>query len=169
MCYGPEFIAQAVRDWLGRIGMKTLYIAPSSPWENGYCESFNGSLRDERRDDEIFYTLAEAKVLIEARRRHYNSVRPQSSLGYRPPAPGAAAPPFSISGSAWLHLRPAMAVETPVFSLSSRTSRCGLLRAPPVRLPMPGRPSVPSARDAGACRPSADTRPPANRSAPRGW
>jgi putative transposase len=111
MCYGPEFIAQAVRDWLGRIGMKTLYIAPSSPWENGYCESFNGSLRDERRDDEIFYTLAEAKVLIEARRRHYNSVRPQSSLGYRPPAPEATLLPASSSGSASLHLRTRLATK----------------------------------------------------------
>ena len=108
---GPEFIAQAVRDWLGRIGVKTLYIAPGSPWENGYCESFNGSLRDELRDDEIFYTLAEAKVLIEAWRRHYNSVRPQSSLGYRPPAPEATLLPASSSGSASPHLRTRLATE----------------------------------------------------------
>ena len=89
-----------------------LYIAPGSPWENGYNESFNGSLRDELLNGEIFYSLAEARVLIEAWRRHYNTVRPQSSLGYRPPAPEAATPPFSASGSASLHLRPAMAAET---------------------------------------------------------
>lgn len=108
---GPEFIARAVQHWLGRIGVKTLYITPGSPWENGYCESFNGSLRDELLNGEIFYTLAEAKVLIEAWRRHYNTVRPHSSLGYRPPAPEAAAPPVPPSGSASLHLRPALAAN----------------------------------------------------------
>jgi len=112
MCYGSEFIAAAVQTWLRQIGVKTLYIAPGSPWENGYNESFNGSLRDELLNGEIFYTLAEARVLIEAWRRHYNTVRPHSSLGYRPPAPEAATPPLPASGSASLHLRPAMAVET---------------------------------------------------------
>ncbi len=97
---------------LGRIGVKTLYITPGSPWENGYCESFNGSLRDELLNGEIFYTLAEAKALIEAWRRHYNTVRPHSSLGYRPPAPEAATPPVSPSGSASLHLRPTLAENT---------------------------------------------------------
>ena len=86
---GPEFCAQALREWLGRIGVKTLYIQPGSPWENGYNESFNGKLRDELLDREIFYTLQEAKVLIEQWRRHYNRVRPHSALGYRPPAPEA--------------------------------------------------------------------------------
>ena len=89
--------------------MKTLYIAPGSPWENGYNESFNGSLRDELLNGEIFYSLAEAQVLIEAWRRHYNTVRPHSSLGYRPPAPETATPPYPASGSASLHLRPDMA------------------------------------------------------------
>ena len=84
---GAEFIATAVQVWLAQIGVKTLYIAPGSPWENGYNESFNGSLRDELLNGEIFYSLAEAKVLIDAWRRHYNTVRPHSSLGYRPPAP----------------------------------------------------------------------------------
>lgn len=79
---------------------------------NGYNESFNGSLQDELRGCEIFYSLAEAKVLIEAWRRHYNTVRPHSSLGYRPPAPEAATPLLPASGSASLHLRPAIAVET---------------------------------------------------------
>ncbi|MGW8191986.1 IS3 family transposase [Sphingomonas hankookensis] len=109
---GSEFIATAVQTWLGQIGVKTLYIAPGSPWENGYNESFNGSLRDELLNGEIFYSLAEARVLIEAWRRHYNTVRPHSSLGYRPPAPEAATPPLPASGSASLHLRPAMAAET---------------------------------------------------------
>ena len=109
---GPEFIATAVQEWLGRIGVKTLYIAPGSPWENGYNESFNGSLRDELLNGEIFYSLTEAKVLIEAWRRHYNTIRPHSSLGYRPPAPEAAMPPLPASGSASLHLQPAMALET---------------------------------------------------------
>ena len=86
---GPEFCAQALREWLGRIGVKTLYIQPGSPWENGYNESFNGKLRDELLDREIFYALQEAKVLIEQWRRHYNRVRPHSALGYRPPAPEA--------------------------------------------------------------------------------
>ena len=89
MCYGSEFIATAVQKWLGQIGVNTLYITPGSPWENGYNESFNGSLRDELLNGEIFYSLAEARVLIEAWRRHYNTVRPHSSLGYRPPAPEA--------------------------------------------------------------------------------
>ena len=86
---GPEFCAQALREWLGRSGVKTLYIQPGSPWENGYNESFNGKLRDELLDREIFYALQEAKVLIEQWRRHYNRVRPHSALGYRPPAPEA--------------------------------------------------------------------------------
>jgi transposase InsO family protein len=86
---GPEFTATAVREWLGRIGVKTLFIEPGSPWENGYVESFNGKLRDELLNGEIFYTLKEAKVLIERWREHYNRVRPHSSLGYRPPAPQA--------------------------------------------------------------------------------
>src|SRR3546814_10155158 len=84
---GSEFIATAVQKGLAQVGVKTLYITPASPWENGYNESFNGSLRDELLNGEIFYSLAEAKVLIEAWRRHYNTIRPHSSLGSRPPAP----------------------------------------------------------------------------------
>jgi putative transposase len=89
---GPEFVAKVVRGWLGRIGVKTLFIEPGSPWENGYNESFNGKLRDELLDREIFYSLREAEVLIERWRRHYNTVRPHSALGYRPPAPEAVLP-----------------------------------------------------------------------------
>ena len=86
---GPEFTAKAVRRWLGRLGVKTLFIEPGSPWENGYIESFNGKMRDELLDREIFMTLTEAKVLIESWRKEYNETRPHSALGYRPPAPEA--------------------------------------------------------------------------------
>jgi transposase InsO family protein len=89
---GAEFTSQAVREWLAKVGVQTLFIEPGSPWENGYCESFNGKLRDELLDREIFYTLLEAKVLIERWRGHYNTQRPHSALGYRPPAPEAIFP-----------------------------------------------------------------------------
>jgi putative transposase len=86
---GPEFVAKAVREWITAVGAKTAYIEPGSPWENGYCESFNSKLRDELLKGEIFYTLKEAQIVIESWRRHYNTVRPHSSLGYKPPAPEA--------------------------------------------------------------------------------
>jgi transposase InsO family protein len=86
---GPEFTAHAVREWLQRLGVKTLYIEPGSPWENGYVESFIGKFRDELLDREIFYTIQEGRVLVERWRQHYNRVRPHSALGYRPPAPEA--------------------------------------------------------------------------------
>ena len=89
-CYGPEFIAKALREWIAAVGAKTAYIMPGSPWENGYCESFNSKLRDELLNGEIFYTLKEAKIVIENWRRHYNTVRPHSSLGYKPPSPEAS-------------------------------------------------------------------------------
>ena len=89
---GSEFTAKGVRRWLNELGVKTLFIEPGSPWENGYIESFNGRLRDELLDREIFTTLFEAKVLIEEWRRQYNEIRPHSSLGYRPPAPQAKLP-----------------------------------------------------------------------------
>jgi transposase InsO family protein len=84
---GGEFTARAVRAWLMKVGVRTLFIEPGSPWENGYVESFNGKLRDELLNGEIFYSLKEAQIMIETWRRHYNAVRPHSSLGYRPPAP----------------------------------------------------------------------------------
>ena len=84
---GPEFIATAVKGWISGVGAKTAFIEPGSPWENGYVESFNGKLRDELLNAEVFSTLLEARVLIEQWRLHYNTVRPHSSLGYRPPAP----------------------------------------------------------------------------------
>jgi len=86
---GPEFTAKKVTEWLERVDVKTLFIEPGSPWENGYNESFNGTLRYELLDVELFDTLLEAKVLIERWRVEYNTIRPHSSLGYRPPAPEA--------------------------------------------------------------------------------
>ena len=86
---GPEFTTRAIRRWLNRLGIKTLFIEPGSPWENGYIESFNGKLRDEPLNREILTTLEEAKVLIEQWRREYNQVRPHSALRYKPPAPKA--------------------------------------------------------------------------------
>ena len=84
---GPEFIAKKVRQFLSRLSVKPLFIEPGSPWENGYIESFNGKMRDELLSGEIFYSLKEAQVLIEMWRKHYNTVRPHSALGYKPPVP----------------------------------------------------------------------------------
>jgi transposase InsO family protein len=89
---GPEFVAEAVRRWIALVGAQTAFIEPGSPWENGYIESFNARLRDELLNSEIFYSLKEAQIVIEAWRRHYNTMRPHSSLGYRPPAPEAIVP-----------------------------------------------------------------------------
>jgi transposase InsO family protein len=101
---GPEFTAKTVRRWLRRVGVSTLFIEPGSPWENGYIESFNGKFRDEFLDREILDTPLEAKILIERWRRDYNTIRPHSALGYRPPAPeaicavpaGSGAPPLRL-------------------------------------------------------------------------
>jgi transposase InsO family protein len=89
---GPEFVAEELRKWLATVGTGTLYIEPGSPWENGYCESFTGKLRDECLNGEIFYSLREAQVVIEKWRVVYNTLRPHSALGYRPPAPAACSP-----------------------------------------------------------------------------
>ena len=89
---GPEFVAAELRKWLGTVGTGTLYIEPGSPWENGYCERFNGKLRDECLNGEIFYSLKEAQIVIEKWRVEYNTRRPHSALGYRPPAPAACSP-----------------------------------------------------------------------------
>ena len=94
---GPEFVAEAVQQWIAVAGAKTAYIEPGSPWENGYVESFNARLRDELLNGEIFYTLQEAKIIIESWRLHYNAVRPHASLGYKPPAPEVFVP----SPNAW--------------------------------------------------------------------
>jgi putative transposase len=111
---GSEFTARRVRQWLSRVGVQTLFIEPGSPWENGYVESFNGKLRDELLNREIFETLLEAKVLIERWRREYNTIRPHSALGYRPPAPEArqlcsfapATPPRTNTTEPITQLRP---------------------------------------------------------------
>jgi len=89
---GAEMKAKIVRGWFAKLGAKTLYIAPCSPWENGYCESFNGKLRDECLNGEIFYSLKEATVVIEQWRKHFNTIRPHSSQNRRPPAPLTSSP-----------------------------------------------------------------------------
>ena len=97
---GPEMVAKVLRQWLKRLGSKSLYIEPGSPWENGYCESFNGKLRDELLNGENFYSLKEAQAVIEKWRVHYNTRRPHSALGYRPPAPLTIAPsPPTLDGA----------------------------------------------------------------------
>src|SRR5215211_2902237 len=97
---GSEFVAKAVQDWIAAVGAKTAYIAPGSPWENGYIESFNARLRDELLDGEIFYTLKEAQIIIESWRRHDNAVRPHASLDYRAPAPEVYVPGLTAWPSA---------------------------------------------------------------------
>ncbi len=91
-CYGTDFIAQKVRDRIAAVGARTAYIEPGSPWENGCCESFDARFRDELLNGELFHTLREAQILIEQWRVHYNTVRPHSALGYRPPAPESIVP-----------------------------------------------------------------------------
>jgi len=94
---GPEFTAKRVREWLYMVDVNTVFIEPGSPWENGYIESFNGKLRDELLNREVFDTLLEAQVLMEGWRKEYNQIRPHSSLGYRPPAPEVLAPHLSTT------------------------------------------------------------------------
>lgn len=105
---GPEFAAAAVTEWLGNLGVNTAFIEPGSPWENGYVESFNSKLRDELLDGEIFYSLKEAQILIEAWRRHYNTVRPHSALGWQPPAPEVS----MIQAAVWPRSSPSIAMAT---------------------------------------------------------
>ena len=101
----PEMTSKRVRNWLQLIGVQTLFIEPGSPWENGYNESFNGKLRDELLNGEIFYSLKEAKIIIEQWRHHYNTKRPHSSLGYRPPAPVVTTVPGRQHPDAWRRLQ----------------------------------------------------------------
>jgi transposase InsO family protein len=109
---GPEFVARELRHWLAKLGTGTLYIEPGSPWENGYCESFNGKLRDECLNGEIFYSLKEAQVVIEQWRVEYNTRRPHSALGYRPPVPAAPTGPARV-----FHTANAKAADFPRASL----------------------------------------------------
>ena len=89
-----------MQGWISALGAKTAYIAPGSPWENGFIESFNARLRDELLDGEIFYTLAEAKIIVESWRRHFNTVRPHGSLGYKSPAPEVFIPAMTVRAAA---------------------------------------------------------------------
>src|SRR5438067_10485400 len=127
---GPEFVAKAVQEWIGAVGAKTAYIAPGSPWENGFIESFNARLRDELLDGEIFYTLREAQIIIESWRRHYNTVRPHASIGYRAPAPEVFVPALAAWPAA--QSRPALAAWP---AAQSRP-------APPAMLPLVPRPTL---------------------------
>jgi len=102
---GPEFVAKSVQQWITAVGAKTAYIAPGSPWENGFIESFNARLRDELLDGEIFYSIKEARIVIESWRRHYNTVRPHASLRYKPPAPEVFIP--TLAARAASQSRPA--------------------------------------------------------------
>ena len=112
---GPEFVAKAVREWLANLGVRTLFIEPGSPWENGYVESFNGKLRDELLNGEIFNTLKEAQILIDHWQSEYNHLRPHSSLGGRPPAPETTLwPGFSLKDFA----PPPTFTREPAFALS---------------------------------------------------
>ena len=106
---GPEFIAQDLWMWLAKVGTGVLYIEPGSPWENGYCESFNGKLRDECLNGEIFYSLKEAQIVIEQWRVKYNTRRPHSALGYRPPAPETIVPQMAALRSPTAPCEPSFA------------------------------------------------------------
>jgi transposase InsO family protein len=108
---GPEFVAKAVQGWITAVGARTAYIAPGSPWENGYVESFNARMRDELLNGEIFYSLREAQIIIESWRIHYNTRRPHASLGYRPPAPEVFVPAMA----AWPN-KPAAVAQRPTLN-----------------------------------------------------
>jgi len=110
---GPEFVAKAVQEWIAAVGAKAAYIAPGSPWENGFIESFNARLRDELLDGEIFYSLKEAKIVIESWRRHYNTLRPHGSLGYKPPAPEVFVPAMSMRAAQQPQPAPSVLAERP--------------------------------------------------------
>ena len=135
---GPEFLARDLRQWLGKVGTGTLYIEPGSPWDNGYCESFNGKLRDECLNGEIFYSLKEAQIVIEQWREEYNTRRPHSALNYRPPAPEGCTPflppntGFTASGC---HVNSLLISGTKIGLVTSSTPSRG---KKPFRVPGPG-------------------------------
>ena len=124
---GPEFIAEAVQKWIKAVGAKTAYIVPGSPWENGYCESFNARFRDELLNGEIFYTLREAQIIIEQWRCHYNTNRPHSALGYCPPAPEAVVPMDQDRPCTNIHTGPLKGGQPVV---PAKTSENGLAELP---------------------------------------
>ena len=113
---GPEFVALGVRQWIDAVGASTAYIEPGSPWENGYCESFNARLRDELLDGEIFYSLKEAQTVIESWRRHYNTTRPHSALNYQPPAPETV--PWPPAPASLRGARPAIPTVVPLHNMN---------------------------------------------------
>ena len=121
---GLEFVARAVQEWIAAVGAKAAYIQPGNPWENGYVESSNARLRDELLDGEIFYTLREAKIVIESWRRHYNAIRPHASLGYRAPAPEVFVPALAAWPAAQLKanacIRPAQSAASATLLLPMR-------------------------------------------------
>ena len=111
---GPEFVAEAVQRWVTAVGARTAFIEPGSPWENGYIESVSARFRNELLDGEIFYSIREAKIVIEQWRVHYNATHLHSSLGYRPPAPETIVPPSWPPGSAPLHRPSSLAAQPPM-------------------------------------------------------
>jgi transposase InsO family protein len=114
---GPEFVAKAVQEWIAAVGAKTAYIERGGPWENGYIESFNARLRDELLNGEIFYTLREAQIVIESWRRHYNTIRPHASIGYKPPAPEVFVPALTAWPAALRQpAPPAMLAQRPTLN-----------------------------------------------------
>ena len=121
----PEFTAKAVRRWIDPVGAKTLFIQPGSPWENGYVESFNGKLRDELLNGEVFYTLQEVRVVTDLWRRHCNHYRPHSALGYRPPAPEVISSNTGIPALALIHRR--TACRRPAEETKGCASESGIL------------------------------------------
>src|SRR5499426_2321596 len=130
---GPEFVAKAVQEWIAAVGAKTAYIERGSPWENGYIESFNARLRDELLNGEIFYTLREAQIVIESWRRHYNTIRPHASIGYKPPAPEVFMPAFAAWPAALRRpAPPATLAQRPTLNLHSTwTTQRGLINYRP--------------------------------------
>src|SRR5215211_2491525 len=146
---GPEFVAEAVQGWITAVGARTAHIAPGSPWENGYVESFGARLRDELLDGEIFYSLREAQVVIESRRRHDNQVRPHASLGYRAPAPEVIVPAFAASPRPASPATPAVAARPIVHQHSPRTTRWGPARRRTA--PCSGRAAAIQGTKAAAC------------------
>src|SRR5215217_4430906 len=142
---GPEFVAEAVQGWITAVGARTAHIAPGSPWENGYVESFGARLRDELLDGEIFYSLREAQVVIESRRRHDNQVRPHASLGYRAPAPEVIVPAFAAPPRPASPATPAVAARPIVHQPSPRTTRWGPANAIRPHSALGHRPPAPEA------------------------
>ncbi len=126
---GPEFVAEAVKGWIAGVGAKTAFIEKASPWENGYVESFNGKLRDELLRAEVFDSLREAQVLIERWRRHYNTARPHSALGYRPPVPEVVMPPLPVPLTRPGPEGAAQPSSTMLHQNPARTTRWGLANA----------------------------------------